>query len=299
MKAAVVCSKGIGDGLMMMVASHRLRLEGYEVTTFQDELHQLKPFFPGHHFEKRSAPLFLEPFDLIFLQNDNSAFSKEIIEKYRSKLSIFYASYEKGKHPPLTSDDWVSNRTLTLTENISLAITSRLKKKSALIENGLTIPDDLIRNKEKNRIVIHPTSSNLQRNWKREKYLKLAKRLSQDGYRVVFAMSPKEKEAWQDIPFDLPHFPTLSTLASYLYESFFLIGNESGTGHLASNLGLNTLIIARSEKEMALWRPGFLPGKVITPKRYIPNFKFCRFRDSYWAHLISSRRVYETFQKAI
>ena len=107
MKAAVICSKGMGDGLMMMAASHRLKLEGYEVTTFQDCLGQLKEWFPGHSFDKRSTIESLDPFDLILLQNDNTPFSFNLIDRYRGKIHVFYASYEEGKHRPLTSKDSV------------------------------------------------------------------------------------------------------------------------------------------------------------------------------------------------
>ena len=82
---------------MMMVASHRLNLEGYEVTTFQNTLHQLAPYFPGHHFAKREDSL--DGFDLIILQNDNTPFSYEIIDKHQGHLSVFYSSYEKRETP--------------------------------------------------------------------------------------------------------------------------------------------------------------------------------------------------------
>jgi heptosyltransferase III len=294
MKAAVICSKGIGDGLMMMVASHRLNLEGYEVTTFQDSLHQLAPLFPGHHFAKQKAATKLHEFDLIILQNDNSPLSFQIINTYRPKLSVFYASYEANKHPPLTSMDRVFNRKNTLTQNIAEAIASVLQSDEVFKSNGIVIPQNLIHRKYPKRILIHPTSTTPKRTYLAKKFLKVAEILKKKGYQVAFCVSLDERKTWIPLVQDrflLPEFPSLKHLATYIYESYFLIGNESGTGHLASNLGIPTLIVASCPKQMALWRPCFLPGKVLTPPSYIPNFKGLRLRENQWQYFISPRRI--------
>lgn len=297
MKAAVVCSKGMGDGLMMMVASHRLKLEGYDVTTFQDALGELEDWFPGHHFAKRSTIGSLEAFDLIILQNDNTPFSFNLIEKYRDKIYIFYASYEDEKHYALNPQDRIFDRALPLVTNVAQSIASILGKMDPILENGIAVPEELSYRKYQKRVVIHPTSTTPKRTWSREKFLGVAKKLEKEGYEIAFSLSPDEKEKWRGIPFAIPEFPNLSALASYLYESYFLIGNESGTGHLASNLGIPTIIIASCPKQMALWRPGFLLGKVVTPSSYIPNTKLLRLRENRWQAFISPRRVVKTFHE--
>ncbi|MCB1109964.1 MAG: hypothetical protein KDK64_03215, partial [Chlamydiia bacterium] len=248
MKAAVVCSKGMGDGLMMLVAAHRLRLEGYDVTTFQDSLGELESWFPHQQFAKRSTLDSLDTFDRIILQNDNTPFSFNLIQKYREKIHIFYASYEEGKHHPLMPQDRVFDRALPLVKNIAQNTASILGKNDPISENGMVVPQGLTYRKEQKRIVIHPTSTTPLRTWSREKFLEVAKRLEEEGYNVVFSLSPEERESWRGIPFAIPEFPDLSALAAYLYESHFLIGNESGTGHLASNLGIPTLIVAKCPK---------------------------------------------------
>jgi len=292
MKAAVVSSKGIGDGLMMMVASHRLKLEGYQVTTFQDSLHQLAHLFPGHKFANRSQNI--ENFDLIILQNDNSPLSKSIIDTYRDRLTIFYANYEKGKHTPLTQMDRVFDRSKTLTQNIAESIASILQKDSAIKSNGIVVPKSFIHQSYSNRILIHPTSTTTERTYHAKKFLQVAEALKKKGYEVAFCMRPEERKMWLplvDGRFLLPEFPSLKELAIYIYESHFLIGNESGTGHLASNLCIPTLIVASCPKQMALWRPGFLLGKVLTPPSYIPNFKGLRLRENQWQYFISPQRI--------
>ncbi|MEM8727550.1 MAG: glycosyltransferase family 9 protein [Chlamydiota bacterium] len=300
MKAAVICSEGIGDGLMMMVASHRLKLEGYEVTTFQDTLGNLRDWFSDHSFAERSTIQTLDGFDFILLQNDNTPFSFDLIRRYREKIRVFYASYEAGKHHPPTPDDYLFNRRYSMVTNIAAGIASLLGKVDPIAENGITIPDGLSHRKYKKRVVIHPTSTTPKRTWTAEKFIQVARNLEKKGFEPVFSVSPAEREKWLPLlknRFPLPEFATIGELATYLYESHFLVGNESGTGHLASNLGIPTLIVAGCPKQMILWRPGFLSGQVITPPPYIPNFKFLRLREKKWQTFIFPRRILKVFDK--
>ena len=92
-KSLVITSKGLGDGLMMMIASERLRKHGYQVTTMNDHLHGLSNWFPGHEFIKELNPLeessFFSSFDLVILQNDNTEKSKGIIKLHqRGKMFL-------------------------------------------------------------------------------------------------------------------------------------------------------------------------------------------------------------------
>lgn len=298
MRAAVICSKGIGDGLMMMVASHRLKLEGYTVTTFHDHLDQLEKWFPTHCFAKRSTIKTLDSFDFILLQNDNTPFSFDLTSRYRAKIHLFYASYEEGKHHPLTPNDYLFDRSRSMVTNIAEGIASLLGQVDPVPENGITIPPHLHYQKYQQRIVLHPTSTTQKKTWPAEKFIQLACSLEKRGFSPSFAVSPLERKKWITLlkkRFPLPEFPTISELAAYLYESYFLIGNDSGTGHLASNLGIPTLIIAENPKHMLLWRPGFLLGQVTTPPSYIPNFKFFRLREKKWQTFISPRHILRAF----
>ncbi|MDN3508631.1 MAG: glycosyltransferase family 9 protein [Candidatus Neptunochlamydia sp.] len=290
----------MGDALMMMVASHRLKLEGYEVTTFQDTLGELCDWFPGHSFAKRSTIETLDSFDFILLQNDNTPFSFNLIDRHREKIHVFYASYEEEKHHPCTPNDYLFNRCYPMVANIAEEVASLLGKVDPIPENGITIPSGLSYRKHKKRVVIHPTSTTPKRTWTAEKFIQVAQDLEKKGFDPVFSVGPSEREEWLSLlnnRFPLPEFPTISELAAYLYESHFLFGNESGTGHLASNLGIPTLIIAGCPKQMILWRPGFLLGQVITPPSYIPNFKFLRLREKKWQTFISPRRILKVFDK--
>ena len=303
MQAAVIPSKGIGDGLIMMVASYQFKREGYQVTTFHDTLGELEEWFPGQCFAKRSSLCRLELFDRIVFQNENTPFARALISRYRRTIHVLYASYERDKHFPFTDRDVLLNRSEPFVRGVARSIATLLGKERFVEENGLVVPQKWVGQKDpkrKPRVAIHPTGTLSSRRWSPHKFVAVAKQLEQEGCVVAFCVSPSERQMWGSLlrgRFLLPELPTLSALAKYLYESDGFIGNESGPGHLASNLGIPTLIVARSHREMALWRPGFRLGNVVTPPSYIPNLKRMRLRDQTWQMWISSRAVLKAFKK--
>lgn len=80
-------------------------------------------------------------------------------------------------------------------------------------------------------------------------------------------------------------------LAHYIHASGWLIGNESGIGHLASNLGIPTLWISGRGKRLKMWRPAWSPAKVLYPW-YLPGSVL---RDRYWREAIPVALVMLTF----
>ena len=115
-------------------------------------------------------------------------------------------------------------------------------------------------------------------------------------------MSPQERHEWEsEKELEILHTPCLKTLATYLYESGFFIGNDSGLGHLASNLKIPTLTIAGNAKQIKLWRPDWSLGQVVTPLFLLPNFKglHLSLRDNFWQHFIPIRRTIKAFQKLV
>lgn len=307
-RVAVIPSVGIGDALIMMVASHRFYTLGYKVDTYTHALNSLKDWFEGHHFIRRPPLEDLEnifaPYDLIILQNDNSAFAKKLIslhEKRKIKtLSVFYPSYEKNKHSPLRALDRVFNDQKPMVDNIASAISSVLGLNNISKNNGLFPPHDLIHRKYKHRVLIHPTSSVEERTWHFDKFLSVAHKLLENGYKPVFCVSPKEREKLKDFlddSFDTPEFESLSDLASFAYESGALIGNESGTAHLCSNLHLPTVVVSGCKKRIRLWRPGWYKGSVITPSTLIPNLKGSRLREKKWKSYVFPSQVLSKFNK--
>ena len=299
-RAAVLPSLGIGDALLMMVASHQLKMEGYQVTTFHDALPELSSWFPGHEFSARPECLIdaLPPFDLILAENDNSPKIKELIHHYRPRLSIFYPTYSSSKHAPLSIQDYAFDPNLPMADNIAEATASLLDLQAPSKENGIAPLPGLVHRANEKRILIHPTSSIPEKNWKAENFIQLAHRLKTKGYEPLFCVGPRERNKWINIEkerFVLAEAPTLSTLASLIYGSGYVIGNDSLAGHLGSNLGIPTLIIANDEKRMRLWRPGWQKGHLVLPQPYLPNWKFLRLREKKWQNFITVRTVLRRF----
>ena len=185
-------------------------------------------------------------YDLIILQHDNSATSKEMIAHFRNSkttlLSVFYPQYRKMNHPPLTPLDRVFNKSLPMVENISLAIASLLCVSQHSKNNGLLPMKHLVHRKHKKRVAIFP-SSNIQK-----KYEKIKKHLNLMGFDPFFLNSDCcEKNA------------------ELLYESGFFIGPDSDFCHLASNLQIPTLVVTKEKKPASMHTPGWLRSCFISP----------------------------------
>ena len=68
----------------------------------------------------------------------------------------------------------------------------------------------------------------------------------------------------------LEMFERLDDWVYFTCESGFFIGNDSGGGHLASNLRIPALIIGARKKLLNRWRPDWLKSEIIIPRRYLP-----------------------------
>ncbi|HPE84840.1 MAG: hypothetical protein KDK44_00420 [Chlamydiia bacterium] len=297
MKAAVIPASGIGDGLMMMIASHRLQMQGYAVTTYHSKLPELADWFSTHRIECNYEDL--SDFDLIILQNDNSAKAKELIRLFRAgdlpNLSVFYPTFEPQKHGEPTSLDQIFDPNKPMADNIAESVGHLLHTREISKNNGLTPPENLTYKKYPKRIIIHATAGEQNKIWPLDNFIWVAKKLEKLGYQPVFALSPIERKTIQ-VPYETPYFENFSFLAEYLYESGGLIGNDSSIGHLASNFHLPTVVVSNCSKRMKLWKPGWLNGEVVTPPRWIPNFKGSRVRKTRWRFLTPPSRVLKKFK---
>lgn len=289
-KCAVLPAAGIGDALLMLIASHQLQQQGWQVTTFHHALPELATWFSTHHFAPTPTLDTLETYDRILVENDNSPRIVQLCARYRDKLSIFYPTYQPQKHAPLSPLDHAFSPHLSMAENIARAL-------SASKDNGITAPAGLQKHLHPKRIVLHPTSREAQKNWFPHRFLKLAQRLKQLGYEPVFSVSPAEREQWlfvQQHGFALPQLPSLASLATLIYESGALIGNDSLAAHLASNLAIPALVITNDPIRLRLWRPDWLPAQIIFPPFWLPK----HWRHAQWQRWISVRSVLKAFHNA-
>lgn len=290
-RIAIICAAGIGDALITSIAAHALRGRGVEATVFSPHLRGFGRWLE----EGEYAPYpeewagALRGFDAALLQHDNTPRARAVVALRAAGLPVyvFYTNYRTSKHGPLVEGfDFPFDEGRPMVHNTCRGVRelfgietrgqSVLRARASLRHRG-----------EARRVLIHPTSTDEAKNWPRERFLQLAKRLEKKGFEPMFLLSPKEREGWE---VKAPLFETLADLADAVYEAGAFVGNDSGPAHLASYLSIPLAVICQG-RQMPLWSPGWLPPTLIVPPRWVPNIKGMRLREEKWKYFISTRRV--------
>ncbi len=305
-RAGVFCHNGLGDGVNCLVLSNNLHLNGWQVDTFQNTIGPMQNWFPHLSVQPypglEELPSILNRYDWFFVvQNDADPFVVQLIQEGkrrfpdRIKVIYLYPSKNIVNEPYYT--DSLTNPSISVAENLRLFAERILHLPKITKSNGFIAPSGLILRKHAKRVAIHSTSAKEARSWPKEKFLELAKEIKRQGYEPVFI--PGKKEGWEDLGFEIALFPHLDLLARYLYESGFLVGNDSGLGHLASAMGVPTLTLCRRKALANLWAPSFQKGVVVTPSSWIPNIRGLRLRDRYWKKWVSVGKTKRAFKKLV
>ena len=286
----VVCADGIGDALITSIATHHLKKEGHDVTTFSSHLNKFGKYVETGKYLPitQNWKEILFSFDAVLLQCDDTKRSKEILSLRKEGLNLYviYTNYRLSKHGPLLEGhDYPVDEDKPMVHNVCLAMQA-LFGIQAKTQNCLAKELPLTHRKFDKRILIHPTSTREDKNWLKSRFLKLARKLEKKGFEPVFIVDPKERHHFPNAPI----VPTLEDLTTLVYESGYLIGNDSGPVHLASYYQIPHLVICQG-RQMPLWSPGWLPPRLILPPRWIPNLKGMRLRENKWQHFITTRLV--------
>lgn len=286
-KIGFMMSPSLGDALISMIISNNLRQNGYEITVFNNFLYELRGWFPDNHIQPwpalEDSRAILEKFDLLVYVYDYN--DKEIqAEKWHPNV-IFLDNFPINHHPISLCD-------------IQVAICKEFfGVKNPIRSNGmLQGPDNRFRSKPQ-QVAIHPTASSPDRFWLPSKFVALAKQLTHQGYQPVFMVSPKEKEmtSWiQENNLQCLNPTSIDAIAQFIYESGWFIGNNSGLGHLASSLGIPTVILMSRRSLCKRWTPGFAPAKTLLPS--IPLL-FRSWKMNYWKYFVSVADVLEAFRQ--
>jgi hypothetical protein len=275
-------------------------MNGNDVVTVHPALESLQSWFPHLPLEPLSS-LKLEDFasyDKIFLFHEKTARMLQIQEyclKHHPKKIVVlnpiatfkkdYPFWENGKF----------DGSKTFVDNLVHYCTNELRLKDVTKSNGLTVPSGALLRKIPKRVVIHPTSSQEQKNWPWEKFASLARSLEAEGWEPQFLLTKEEKARYPSCV--SPNINNLDEMARFVAESGAMVGNDSGIGHLASCLGLPTVTICRNKEVSYFWRPAWASGTVIAPPRWLPNLKWMRWRDRHWKKFISTGEVLQAFQQ--
>ncbi len=299
-RCAVFSCLGLGDGLISLVLSNNLQLNGYSVDTFHPFLRALQNWFLHLRIDRFPDIDVLENYERFFIFYEKTPQMQMILtycqKHFPERTTVLnpiatanrdYPYWEQGRFD--------GNRPFV--DNLYVYCKDQLKLPILTKSNGIVIPDPIQPKRFAQRVVIHPTSSRPGKNWSMQKYLELNRRLKSEGYQPVMMLTPEEQSDWKYAEIELPQFTNLSELAVYVCESGSMIGNDSGIGHLASCLGLSTVTICRSAQNACFWRPAWTRGEVLTPSLWIPNLKGLRLRDKHWQKWISVGRVLRHFHR--
>ena len=311
-KAAVFSHSGLGDGLISLVVSNNFHQNGWDVDTYHNGLALLQSWFPHLPIQSYPSeiqiPEILSQYEkIVIFYNDVSSFLIRLVDEGKKedpeRIKVIYPIPSNGMvHKPYYQDSLINPR-LPLVESLKIFCEEGLHLTKSTKKNGFIAPLALTFRKNPKRVVLHVNSSRAGKNWKIDKYVKLALHLIEESYQpVIIAGSPKEREAYSWLEregFILPFFEDLNEVTAYLYESGYLIGNDSGLGHLASCMGIPTVTIGRRKAVARFWRPNWAPSNIVVPSSLIPNIAGFRLRDRNWQKFVSVKMVIGSFKNLV
>ncbi len=285
---AFVMSPRFGDALLSMVIVNNLARNGFKIDVFSNYLFNIKNWFPN-------ATIFRYPDEhrvhAVYMQYD------VLLHTYAHDVLVDAKSMSDRI---MVLDDFPIYRRCIAMLDLQVEVCGEV---FGLIgadhNNGLCAPNHYMHRKNNRRVVIHPSASLAQKCWLPKRFIKLAIQLQQQGYQPEFIVSPDEKNhyAWVDAAgFQLNVKSSLSEVAAWIYESGWFIGNDSGIGHLASNLGIPTVSLMCRPKNLKRWRPKWALGYAIKPSISLIHKSL---KERYWKYLISVRRVKRVFNALV
>lgn len=287
-KIAAFTGRPIGDGLVFLVAVHNLARQGHQIDVYTSQyLRDLNDWLPSHKLlplpTREEFEKVREKYDLLMIQD--SADSRWWL---RDGLNVYIDDFKE------------LDRTLPYAKSLRKHVEKRFSITNPTDSNGLIPPSYLTKAKHPSRVVIHPMSNNILKNWTPRKYCKLFHRLQDIGYAPHFVVGPNERAEWEPLAkrhqIPLHTFETIAELARFVYESGYMLGNDSGVGHLASNVGVAQLTIFSRLSPSRFCRPGWGKNKVIVPNNPLPMRSL---RQRYWKPFLRVSQVLKAFEELV
>jgi hypothetical protein len=284
---AYMASTSLGDTLIGLVKVNNLLRNGYIVHVYSDYAYPLKDWFP--HMQ-------INPMVKLEEQKKLAAYST-VLHHHERPISLALAAW----HPNSVVVHHEPACRLPISEvDIQLvSCDAQFHLENLTRENGMRPLPGLVPRSNKKLVMIHPTSSADQKAWFAHKFISLAKRVEEMGFTPRFVVSKAEHARWIETTHSLdysPLYPTLNAAAVAICEANYFIGNDSGLGHLASNLGIPTTTITIRPGNVKRWRPTWAPNEIIiTPGWLNPR----PIKEKFWKHFISVDKVADAFQRLI
>lgn len=283
-KLAIVSERGLGGALIYMVLANNLVKTGYNVSFFHSGLHELNDWFPNTNIfpfpEKSKLEETYAKYNKVIIVS-NSVDRDAIIAIKNTQICTFNKRHFRQEN---------------MLNSVMAGCRSLFRIPEPIKKNGITIASNLTSRKYKNRVIIHPLSVSHDKNWTAKRFAKFSNLLEKHDYEPVYIISKYEREQWDKLlpGSTYPTFTNLSELASFIYESGWMVGNDSGIGHLASCLGVPTLTLGKPFGRSYFWQPGWAPGKLVTP-----NIRLPRKLNHLWKYLLSVNKVWREFHELV
>jgi len=286
-KYAYIMSTRLGDTLIAMVVVNNLMRNGHDVTVFSDLGYGLRAWFPSIRIEPASATLNFglscSSFDLILHTYPTDVPSGLLGDK---RVVIF--------------DQLKIFRQRKNMVDIQIDLCRSYFHLSGLTkDNGLIPPGGVTRKpKGGKRVLIHPIASSPEKTWSAHKFLALARWLDSNGYEVEFALPASARDlsdTFYSMRRTVVSFHTdIASVAMRIMKCDYVIGNDSGLGHLASALRKPTVAIAIRPGIAKRWKPGWDDCVTVAPTPFIPGRYL---KERYWDNFVTVSMVTRAFQE--
>ena len=285
-RVALVLSPAIGDSLLMMTIARNLQQNGIAVTIFGRQIQSLGAWFPEVET--------LDDLSVADLTAKLSGFD-QVIQMHRNKPFVGLEQY----HPRVSFLDHICRvrSSESMADRLAKFCVDEFGLAGADKSNGMTPPPELQHRKYPLRVAIHPTASTADKCWLPSRFIRLAIRLRELGFSPEFVVAPQERADWLHIErlgLKLPDLGSLDNVATWVYESGWFIGNDSGIGHLASSLHIPTLSLFMRRGIARTWRPDWGTGQVLIGSTYLPTGFL---KERYWKYMLSVRQVSRAFEQ--
>ncbi|WP_321815309.1 MULTISPECIES: glycosyltransferase family 9 protein [unclassified Paraburkholderia] len=285
-RVAIITSHALGDTLLLMVIARNLLDQGAEVAVFGRASWALRAWFPDVDIRPLPADAqwreTLAPWDTVLQMHVHQPVRD--LASLHDNVRIL---------DPLTDD--VSNPPMVT--RFTEFCRAEFNLPAVHTENGIAPRAGLQHRRYTRRVVIHPEASTPDKRWLPQRFLSLARNLERWGYEVAFVMAPDELPRWNSLllsRFAVHTFSSLDGLAGWLYESGWFIGNDSGVGHLAANLGVPTLSLFRRRAVAQRWRPAWGNAQVVLPWQWLPG---ASLKERFWRETLTCSRVLSAFAR--
>lgn len=266
-KILVIRYGALGDLIATLPVLQSLKQSGYYVTLAGNG--QYREFFLRYGYVDEFIPSDGGFFLPLFAGEPESAVSRylkkfEVILAYTDKTETFSEALKKSFPGEIIFHP-------VNPEKIQKHIVLHLLEPVRSIANCVTeTPEIKIGSlATEKRFVIHPGSGSIQKNWSKENFFEVYRRLSAEkkGYLLLGYAEDYMKDFWQkNVPAEkIINSPDMNTLIERVRNTGLYIGNDSGISHLFAASGIPSVVIF-GPTSPSVWSPGEKNVKILYKK---------------------------------